>query len=147
MTLNLFDLKKLIAHGYLNESSLMAPTSTITKQQLIQRITKTISQCFEGPHIEDSVQLQIVKVKTRMKLFFVYLWFNFWSNQKCLLTILTSPHIEIHEQTMLLAIKTCYNIQITSSSLVNQASSRAALTQIINTILYRLELAVSNLLF
>jgi brefeldin A-inhibited guanine nucleotide-exchange protein len=69
MIVHLFDLKKLIAHGYLNESSLMAPTSTINKQQLIQRITKTISQCFEGPHIEDSVQLQIVKVLTRMKLF------------------------------------------------------------------------------
>jgi brefeldin A-inhibited guanine nucleotide-exchange protein len=99
----------------------MAPTSNLNKQQLIQRITKTISQCFEGPHIEDSVQLQIVK---------------------CLLTILTSPHIEVHEQTMLLAVKTCYNIQITSSSLINQASARAALTQIINTILFRLETSV-----
>ena len=61
-----------------------------------------------------------------------------------MLTILTSPHIEIHEQTMLLAIKTCYNIQITSSSLVNQASARAALTQIINTILFRLESSAFN---
>jgi len=65
---------------------------------------------------------------------------------KCLLTILTSPHLEIHEQTMLLAIKTCYNIQITSSSLVNQASARAALTQIINTVLSRFEV-VNELFF
>ncbi len=43
----------------------MAPTSSINKHQLIQRITKTISQCFEGPHIEDSVQLQIVKVNIK----------------------------------------------------------------------------------
>ena len=56
-----------------------------------------------------------------------------------MLTILTSPHIEIHEQTMLLPIKTCYNIQISSKSLINQASARAALTQIINTVLQRLE--------
>ncbi len=55
------------------------------------------------------------------------------------MTILTSPHIEIHEQTMLLPIKTCYNIQISSKSLINQASARAALTQIINTVLQRLE--------
>ena len=40
---------------------------------------------------------------------------------------------------MLLAIKTCYNIQITSASLVNQASARAALTQIINTVLSRFD--------
>jgi hypothetical protein len=44
---------------------------------------------------------------------------------------------------MLLPIKTCYNIQISSASLINQASARAALTQIINTILSRLDVAVS----
>lgn len=98
----------------------------INKQQLIQRITKTISQCFEGPQVDDVVQLQIVK---------------------CLLTILTSPHFEIHEQTMLLAIKTCYNIQITSTSLVNQASARAALTQIINTVLFRFETVIQIKIF
>lgn len=61
---------------------------------------------------------------------------------KSLLTILTSPHLEIHEQTLLLPIKTCYNIQISSRSLINQASARAALTQIINTVLTRLENSV-----
>lgn len=66
---------------------------------------------------------------------------------KCLLTILTSPHIEIHEQTMLIPIKTCYNIQISSRSLVNQASALAALTQIINTVLSRLDASVSTVFF
>ena len=88
----------------------------------MQRFTKTISQCFEGPQVDDVVQLQIVK---------------------CLLTVLPSPHLEIHEQTMLLAIKTCYNIQITSVSLVNQASARAALTQIINTVLARFDSSIA----
>jgi len=45
---------------------------------------------------------------------------------------------------MLLAIKTCYNIQITSASLVNQASARAALTQIINTVLSRFDSSSSS---
>jgi hypothetical protein len=40
---------------------------------------------------------------------------------------------------MLMPIKTCYNIHISSKSLVNQASARAALTQIINTILQRFD--------
>ena len=56
-------LKKLVAHGYLNESSQMSPASSITKQQLIQRITKTICQCFEGPSVDENVQLQIIKVE------------------------------------------------------------------------------------
>jgi brefeldin A-inhibited guanine nucleotide-exchange protein len=55
-------IQKLIAHGYLNESASLHPSSTITKQQFIQRITKTIYQCFEGPDIDDNVQLQIIKV-------------------------------------------------------------------------------------
>ncbi len=58
-----------------------------------------------------------------------------------MLTILTSPHIEVHDQSMLIPIKTCYNIHISSKSLVNQASARAALTQIINTILQRFDTA------
>ena len=119
-------LKKLVAHGYLDESSRMSTASTINKQQLVQRIIKTICQCFDGPDVDDTVQLQIIK---------------------CLLTILTSPHIEIHEQTMLLPIKICYNIQISSSSLINQASARGALTQIINTVLTRLETSVIYSLF
>ena len=99
----------------------MSNSSTLSKHQLVQRIIKTICQCFDGPDVDENVQLQIIK---------------------CLLTILTSPHIEIHEQTMLLPIKTCYNIQISSASLINQASARAALTQIINTVLARLEASV-----
>jgi hypothetical protein len=40
----------------------MSPASGITKPQLIQRIIKTICQCFEGPNVDDNVQLQIIKV-------------------------------------------------------------------------------------
>ena len=54
-------IQKLIAHGYLNEPN-CADQSSVGKQQLVQRITKTICHCFEGPHIDDLVQLQIVKV-------------------------------------------------------------------------------------
>ena len=115
------ETQKVVAHGYLNESSRMSTTSKINKIQLVQRVIKTICQCFDGPDGDDNVQLQIIK---------------------CLLTILTSPHIEIHEQTLLLPIKTCYNIQISSNALINQASARAALTQIINTVLSRLETSV-----
>ena len=104
-------IQKLIAHGYLNDQ-----VDIQIKQLLINRLTRIICECFEGPHIDDQVQLQIIK---------------------CLLTILTSPYIEVHDYYMLLPIKTCYNIHISSKSLINQASARAALTQIINTILQR----------
>ena len=108
-------IQKLIAHGYLNDQ-----VDPQIKQLLINRLTRIICECFEGPHIDDQVQLQIIK---------------------CLLTILTSPYIEVHDYYMLLPIKTCYNIHISSKSLINQASARAALTQIINTILQRYDSA------
>ena len=57
-------IQKLIAHGYLNNSANQSSSSSISKQQLVQRLTKTICQCFEGPHIDESVQLQIIKVTT-----------------------------------------------------------------------------------
>ena len=110
-------IQKLIAHGYLNDQ-----VDLQIKQLLINRLTRIICECFEGPHIDDQVQLQIIK---------------------CLLTILTSPYIEVHDHYLLLPIKTCYNIHISSKSLVNQASARAALTQIINTILQRYDVATS----
>ncbi len=121
--INFIRIKKLIAHGYLNDASNISPESNITKPLLVQRIIKTICQCFDGPDIDENVQLQVIK---------------------SLLTILTSPYIEVHEQTLLLPIKTCYNIQISSRSLINQASARAALTQIINTILLRFETSSSK---
>lgn len=40
----------------------MSLNSTITKQQLVQRLIKTICLCFEGPDIDDTIQLQIIKV-------------------------------------------------------------------------------------
>ncbi len=51
-------IQKLIAHGYI-----MADEKNLQlNQQLINRITRVICNCFEGPHIEDAVQLQIIKV-------------------------------------------------------------------------------------
>lgn len=54
--------------------------------------------------------------------------------------MVTSQHVEVHEGTVLLAVRTCYNIFLASKNLVNQTTARATLTQMLNVIFTRMEL-------
>lgn len=108
-------LQKLIAYGHLTGN---IPDSTTPGKQLIDRIVETICGCFSGPQTDEGVQLQIIKA---------------------LLTVVTSQHVEVHEGTILLAVRTCYNIYLASKNLVNQTTARATLTQMLNVIFGRME--------
>ena len=53
---------------------------------------------------------------------------------------MTASTCEIHEGTVLLAVRTCYNIYLASKNLVNQTTAKATLTQMLNVIFNRMEL-------
>ncbi|XP_011304775.1 brefeldin A-inhibited guanine nucleotide-exchange protein 2 [Fopius arisanus] len=108
-------LQKLIAYGHLTGN---VPDSTEPSKLLIVRIVETICSCFMGPQTDEGVQLQIIKA---------------------LLTVMTSQHVEVHEGTVLLTIRTVYNVYLASRNLVNQTTARATLTQMINVIFARME--------
>lgn len=108
-------LQKLIAYGHLTAN---VPDSTTPGKLLIDRIVETICACFSGPTTDEGVQLQIIKA---------------------LLTVVTSQHVEVHEGTVLLAVRTCYNIFLASKNLINQTTARATLTQMLNVIFTRME--------
>ncbi|XP_017308614.1 brefeldin A-inhibited guanine nucleotide-exchange protein 1 isoform X1 [Ictalurus punctatus] len=108
-------LQKLIAYGHLTGS---APDNTAPGKKLIDRIIETICGCFQGPQTDEGVQLQIIKA---------------------LLTAVTSQNIEIHEGTVLQAVRTCYNIYLASKNLINQTTAKATLTQMLNVIFARME--------
>ncbi|KAI5644122.1 sec7 domain-containing protein [Phthorimaea operculella] len=108
-------LQKLIAYGHLTGN---IPDSTSPKKLLIDRIVETICSCFTGPQTDEGVQLQIIKA---------------------LLTVITSQHVEVHEGTVLLAVRTCYNIYLASKNLINQTTARATLTQMLNVIFTKME--------
>ncbi|XP_078254240.1 brefeldin A-inhibited guanine nucleotide-exchange protein 1 isoform X1 [Rhinoraja longicauda] len=108
-------LQKLIAYGHLTGN---APDSATPGKKLIDRIIETICGCFQGPQTDEGVQLQIIKA---------------------LLTAVTSQHIEIHEGTVLQAVRTCYNIYLASKNLINQTTAKATLTQMLNVIFARME--------
>ncbi|XP_072222725.1 brefeldin A-inhibited guanine nucleotide-exchange protein 2 isoform X1 [Leuresthes tenuis] len=108
-------LQKLIAYGHITGN---APDSRTPGKRLIDRLLETICNCFQGPQTDEGVQLQIIKA---------------------LLTAVTSPHIEIHEGTVLLTVRTCYNIYLASRNLINQTTAKATLTQMLNVIFTRME--------
>ncbi|XP_024889840.1 brefeldin A-inhibited guanine nucleotide-exchange protein 1-like isoform X1 [Temnothorax curvispinosus] len=51
----------------------------------------------------------------------------------------TSQHVEVYEGTVLLTIRTVYNVYLSSRNLVNQTTACATLTQMINVIFARME--------
>uniref|UniRef100_A0A3B3QR57 ARF guanine nucleotide exchange factor 2 n=1 Tax=Paramormyrops kingsleyae TaxID=1676925 RepID=A0A3B3QR57_9TELE len=115
VTTSLDCLQKLIAYGHITGN---APDSIAPGKRLIDRLVETICNCFQGPQTDEGVQLQIIKA---------------------LLTAVTSPHIEIHEGTILLTVRTCYNIYLASRNLINQTTAKATLTQMLNVIFTRME--------
>ncbi|XP_050430571.1 brefeldin A-inhibited guanine nucleotide-exchange protein 1 isoform X2 [Adelges cooleyi] len=107
-------LQKLIAYGHLAGNC-----TNDTGKPLIDKIVETICDCFTGQQTDEGILLQIIKA---------------------LLTVVTSQHVEVHEATILKAVKTCYNIYLASRNLVNQTTARATLTQMLNVIFTRMEM-------
>ncbi|GBM40043.1 Brefeldin A-inhibited guanine nucleotide-exchange protein 1 [Araneus ventricosus] len=108
-------IQKLIAYGHLT-GNIHDPVNP--SKFLIDRIVEAICSCFHGPNTDDGVELQIIKA---------------------LLTVVTSQACEVHEGSVLLAVRTCYNIYLASRNLINQTTARATLTQMLNVIFARME--------
>ncbi|GAB4845824.1 Brefeldin A-inhibited guanine nucleotide-exchange protein 5 [Ancistrocladus abbreviatus] len=65
---------------------------------------------------------------------------------KVLLTAVASTKFRVHGEALLGVIRVCYNIALNSKSLINQATSKAMLTQMISIVFRRMEsdLSISN---
>ncbi len=89
-------------------------------KKLMVKVINIISGCFDYP--DDGVQLQIIKA------FF---------------SAVTEPICGVHENLLMNAIRTIYNIYLVSRNQVNQNTAKGTLTQILNTIFQRMETKVS----
>ncbi|VDD92137.1 unnamed protein product [Enterobius vermicularis] len=101
-------LQKLIAYGHLVGKG---PDAANPERLLIDRIVEAICVPFIGPNTDDGVQLQILKA---------------------ILAVVLAPTCEVHEASLLLAVRTCFNIYLASRSPINQTTAKASLTQVIN---------------
>lgn len=108
-------IQKLIAYGHLTGCG---PDHKNPEKLLIDSIVETVCSCFHGPGTDDGVQLQIIKA---------------------LLTLVTSQSCQVHEGSILIAVRTCYNIYLASKNLINQTTAKATLTQMLNVIFNRME--------
>ncbi|KAK7060645.1 Brefeldin A-inhibited guanine nucleotide-exchange protein 1 [Halocaridina rubra] len=108
-------IQKLIAYGHLTGN---CADHNNPNKRLIDHIVETICNCFNGPSTDKDVEIQIIKA---------------------LLTVITSQYVSVHEGTVLVAVRTCYNIFLASRDMNNQVTAKAALTQMINIIFTRME--------
>jgi brefeldin A-inhibited guanine nucleotide-exchange protein len=100
--------------------------------KLIDSAISLVATCFEGG--DDFAQLQIVKVvspapprgTTNILL-------------QTFLTAVSSSVCQVHEQALMLAVRTCYNIFLVSKNQVNQATAKATLMQMLSISFDRLE--------
>lgn len=112
---SLDSIEKLVAYGHISW------TYFENDEDLFDdHLTSTVANCFSGPQTDEGIQVQVLKA---------------------LLSIVTSGHIRVHENSLLLAVRTCYNIFLASRNLNYQATAKATLSQILNCVFNRMEAA------
>eukprot|EP00891_Asterochloris_glomerata_P002829 jgi/Astpho2/2829/e_gw1.00050.8.1_t len=105
-------IQKLISH-----SILTGPVHSINhKREAAGKAVELLCRCDDIP--DDGIELRVLKG---------------------LLTAVTSNHVHVHGQALLLAVRTCYNIFLMSRMEVNQSTAKASLTQMLNVVFQRME--------
>lgn len=106
------------AYGYLRGLSPVTGGSVPegSNLTLMDLLIQSIADVQDDPN--DSVQLQVIKA---------------------LLTAVTSPETEVHETSLMLAIRACYHIFLVSKNAVNRTTAKASLTQTLNFVFQRME--------
>ena len=100
-----------------NSSDGDGTTPATVQRPLMDIVIETVTKCSD--EFDDSVQLQVIKV---------------------LLTAITSLHCEVHESSLLLAVRACFHIHLISKNNVNKTTAKAALTQMLSVVNQRMEL-------
>ena len=132
-------VQKLVAYGYLRGESAVDRTqypldgagkdsvepdisnTNGRSRKLIDIIVETVYD--SSSYQDDGVQLQVIKV---------------------LLTIVTSNTCQVHEHNLMLAIRACYHIHLTSFNLINRTTAKASLTQMLNILFQNMDVATSE---
>ena len=90
--------------------------ASATPKTLMDVIVETVAKCSE--EYDDAVHVQVIKL---------------------LLMTLTSKNCEVHEASLLLAVRSCFHIHLISKNPANKTTAKAALTQIMSGVFNRME--------
>ncbi|VDO69404.1 unnamed protein product [Heligmosomoides polygyrus] len=108
-------LQKLIAYGHLTGRG---ADSSNPDRKLIDRIVEAICSSFIGQGTDEAVLLQIIKA---------------------ILAVVLTNNCEVHEGSLLLAVRTCFTIFLATKSPINQSTAKGTLTQVINAVFANME--------
>ncbi|QQP48818.1 Uncharacterized protein FKW44_009248, partial [Caligus rogercresseyi] len=148
VTSSLDSIQKLVAYGHLNGAS----------RAFYDKLTESVAKAFSGPQTDADVQLQVIKGETQAAIKVEGIPMHACHTRRhtltqykvnnahigfftALLTIVTSANIAVHENSLLLAVKTCFNIFLAGRNVVNQTTAKATLNQMLNNIFFRMEVA------
>ena len=110
-----------IEHGYLRGTAVLILDTGGGKEgserrTLMDHVVEVVTRCSED--YDESVHLQVMKV---------------------LLMALTSQYCQVHESSLLLAVRACFQIHLITKSQVNKTTAKAALTQMLSIVFQRME--------
>lgn len=117
-------LSKLITYDYLSNQTVILSSKDGTKDRSpIEKAVLAICGCFKGEVTEDKVQTQIIKG---------------------LMAAVSSSTTVIHQEALLNAIRTLYNIFLLSRDLSNQTIAQGTLVQMSRSVFSRIEIPEPN---
>ncbi|KAL2337445.1 hypothetical protein Fmac_011891 [Flemingia macrophylla] len=109
-------LQKLIAHGYLRGEADPVPDGAAPEAKLLSNLIESVCKCHDFG--DDAMELLVLKT---------------------LLSAVTSISLRIHGDSLLLIVRTCYDIYLVSKNVVNQITAKASLIQMLVIVFRRME--------
>ena len=106
-------IQKLVAHGYLRGE---ADKSGGLDSQLLVQVIEAVCKCRELG--DEAVELLVLKT---------------------LLSAVTSTSLRMHGDSLLLVVRTCYDVYLESKNSVNQTTAKASLIQMLVIVFRRME--------
>ncbi|KOM47940.1 hypothetical protein LR48_Vigan07g164400 [Vigna angularis] len=109
-------IQKLIAHGFIRGEAEPASGAAAPEAKLLSKLIESVCKCHDFG--DDAMELLVLKT---------------------LLSAVTSISLRIHGDSLLLIVRTCYDIYLVSNNVVNQTTAKASLIQMLVIVFRRME--------
>lgn len=99
------------------------------RRTLMDLVIETVAKCAEeyddGVHIQVTISFQCCLILSQVI--------------GVLLSAVTSQNCEVHEASLLLAVRSCFHIHLITKNSINKTTAKAALTQILSIVFFKME--------
>jgi len=109
-------IQKLIAHGFIRGEADPASSASAPEAKLLAKLIESVCKCHDLG--DEAMELLVLKT---------------------MLSAVTSISLRIHGDSLLLIVRTCYDIYLVSKNVVNQTTAKASLIQMLVIVFRRME--------